>query len=94
VLSIVALPAAVVATRWAEAYELLDAAAAIPLAVVLGGLAIVLGRRARAEGRRTRAGGRSERTGRIGRALGLTGLLVGITGAMAVGVFLILSAVD
>jgi len=93
VLSIVALPAAIVATRWAEAYELLDAAAAIPLAVVLGGLAIVLGRRARAEGRRTLAGGR-ERTGRIGRALGLTGLLVGITGAMAVGVFLILSAVD
>ena len=92
-LSIVALPAAIVATRWAEAYELLDAAAAIPLAVVLGGLAIVLGRRARAEGRRTLAGGR-ERTGRIGRALGLTGLLVGITGAMAVGVFLILSAVD
>ena len=93
-LSLAALPAAIVATRWSEAYELIDSAAAIPAAVLLGILAIVLARRARARGQRTLTGGRPSRTARLGRFLGVTGLLLGITGAMAIGVFLILSAVD
>ena len=93
-LSLAALPAAIASTRWSEAYELLDAAAAVPVAVVLGILAILLARRARNRGRQTLAGARGARSARIGRLLGLAGLLVGITGAMAVGVFLILSAVD
>ena len=93
-LSLLALPAAIAATRWSTGYELIDSAAAIPVAVVLGILAILLARRARSRGRQTLAGARGSRTARIGRLLGLAGLLVGITGAMAVGVFLILSAVD
>jgi hypothetical protein len=93
-LSLAALPAAVTATRWSNGYDLLDSAAAIPVAIVLGILAIVLARRARNRSRLTLAGVRGARTARLGRLLGLTGLLVGITGAMAVGVFLVLSAVD
>ena len=93
-LSLAALPLAIVATRWSKAYELLDAAAAIPVAMVLGVLAVVLGRKARAQGRLTLGAVRGARTARLGRALGLTGFLVGVTGAMAIGVFLILSAVD
>jgi hypothetical protein len=88
------LPAAIASTRWSKAYELLDAAAAVPVAIVLGILAILLARRARNRGRQTLAGARGGRAARIGRLLGLAGLLVGVTGAMAVGVFLILSAVD
>jgi hypothetical protein len=57
-------------------------------------LAVVLGRRARTQGRLTLVAVRGARTARLGRALGLAGFLVGITGAMAIGVFLILSAVD
>jgi hypothetical protein len=93
-LSLAALPAAIAATRWSEAYELIDSAAAIPAAILLGLVAILLARRARARGQRTLAGIRGSRTARFGRFLGLTGLLLGITGAMAVGVFLILSSVD
>jgi hypothetical protein len=93
-LSVAALPGAIVATRWSEAYELIDSAAAIPAAILLGIVAIVLARRARARGQRSLTGARPSRTARVGRFLGVTGLLVGITGAMAIGVFLILSAVD
>jgi hypothetical protein len=94
VLSLAALPAAIVATRWSKGYALLDAAAGIPVAIVLGILAILLARRARERGRQSVAGVDAARPARIGRALGVAGLLVGITGAMAIGVFLILSAVD
>ena len=93
-LSLAALPAAIVATRWSEAYELIDSAAAIPVAILLGIVAIVLARRARSRGQRSLAGARTSRTARVGRFLGIAGLLVGITGAMMIGVFLILSAVD
>lgn len=89
-----ALPAAIVATRWSKAYDLLDAGAAIPFALVFGLLALLLGRRARSQVRHTLARAQGERSARLGRALGLTGFLVGVTGAMAIGVFLILSAVD
>ncbi len=93
-LSLAALPGAIVATRWSEAYELLDSAAAIPAAILLGIVAILLARRARARAQRSLTGARASRTARLGRLLGLAGLLLGITGAMAVGVFLILSSVD
>ncbi len=94
ILSLASLPAAILATRWSDAYELIDSAAAIPVAILLGILAILLARRARSRGQRTLAGVRGSRTARFGRFLGIAGLLLGITGAMAVGVFLILSAVD
>ena len=70
-LSLAALPAAIAATRWSKGYELLDAAAAIPVAVVLGILAILLARRARNRVRQTLAGARGARAARIGRVLGL-----------------------
>ncbi len=93
-LSLAALPAAILATRWSEAYELIDSAAAIPVAIVLGVASILIARRARARGQRTLVGVRGTRVAGFGRALGVVGLLLGITGAMAIGVFLILSAVD
>ena len=93
-LSIVALPAAIAATRWFQGYELLDAAAGIPLALALGLLAIRLARRARTQHQRRLDGLRGARSASIGRALGWVGFLLGVTGAMAIGVFLILSAVD
>jgi cytochrome c biogenesis factor len=93
-LSLAALPAAIVATRWSKAYELIDSAAAIPVAILLGIVAILLARRVRTRGLRTLSGVRGSRPARLGRVLGVTGLLLGVTGAMSVGVFLILSAVD
>ena len=44
-LSIVALPLAVAATRWSERYELLHAAVGIPVGLLLGIGAVLLARR-------------------------------------------------
>ena len=92
-LSLATMPAAIAATRWSQAYALLDAAFAIPLAAALGGLAVALCRRARARIQRTlgRAGG--GRAASLGRALGVAGFLVAVTAALAVGVYGLLELV-
>ncbi len=90
-LSLATLPVAIAATRWSRAYELLDAAFAIPLALGFGALAVSLARRARRGVTLGPApGGRSAKVGRV---LGMAGFLLGITAAMAVGVYFVLSAV-
>lgn len=93
-LSVLIVPAAVVATRWSARYELLQAAFAIPVAIVVGLLAIGLSRRAAARVQRTlgRAGG--VRAARIGGRLGLGGVLVAITAAGAVAVYELLAYVS
>ncbi len=93
VLSLATMPVAIAATRWSQAYELLDAAFAIPVAAALGVLAVALCRRARARIQQTlgRAGG--EGPARLGRALGAAGLLTAVTAALAVGVYGLLELV-
>jgi hypothetical protein len=76
VLSVAVLPAAVVATRYSEAYELLHAGFAIPVAFALGLAAVALARKA--------GGGRAALTGQ---SLGLAGLWLSGAAAIAIGVF-------
>jgi hypothetical protein len=92
-LAVATLPVAIAATRWSGRYELVHAAFAIPLALLLSVLAIRFARRARAHVQRTlgRAGG--ERLLRWGRALGVLGLLLSLTAAGSVAVYGILSYV-
>jgi hypothetical protein len=92
-LAVATMPAAIAATRWSERYELLHAAAAIPLALVLGLVAVLLARRARSRLAPTLGHPRGSRTARLGRMLGLLGFLVGLTAAGSVGVYLVLSLV-
>ncbi len=92
-LSLATLPVAIAATRWSRAYELLDAAFAIPVALLLGALAVSLARRARRQQARTLGPARGVRTAAVGRVLGMAGFLLGITAAMAVGVYFVLSTV-
>jgi hypothetical protein len=89
-LSVVALPVAVAATRWSSRYELIHAAIVIPVAGALGVTALVLARAARARDERTlgRAGGL--RTAAWGRGLGIAGLAVTASAAIAVGVYALL----
>ncbi len=92
-LSIATMPVAILATRWSRTYELLDAAFAIPVALLLGALAVSLARRAR-RGQAVVLGAASgRRSARVGRVLGMTGFLLGVTAAMAVGVYFVLSTV-
>jgi hypothetical protein len=92
-LSVAVMPAAIAATRWSEDYELLHAAAAIPLGALLGLAAILLARRARARLAPTLGHPRGTRTARVGRWLGWLGLLLALTAAGSVAVYELLSYV-
>jgi hypothetical protein len=92
-LSLATMPVAIAATRWSRTYELLDAAFAIPVALLLGALAVSLARRARRGLALTLGPARGAGSARVGRVLGMAGFLLGITAAMAVGVYFVLSTV-
>ena len=92
-LAVAVLPAAIAATRWSQRYELLHAAAAIPVAALLGVLAILLARRARSRLAPTLGHARGTRTARLGRLLGLLAFLLALTAAGSVGVYAMLSLV-
>jgi hypothetical protein len=92
-LSIAVLPGAIAATRWSRGYELMDAAAAIPVAAGLGLLAWALARRARSRLAPTLGHPRGSRTARLGRFLGLLGFVLALTAAGSVGVYAVLSLV-
>jgi hypothetical protein len=87
------MPAAILATRWSDEYELLHAAAAIPLAAGLGILAILLARRARSRLAPTLGHPRGSRTARLGRLLGLLGFLLALTAAGSLAVYEVLKQV-
>jgi hypothetical protein len=89
-LAATALPAAVVVTRWSDAYELLHAAAAVPVALVLGVAALVLARRARRRVELTLGRARGARSARVARWLGLLALWLAATGAGSLLVYEIL----
>lgn len=86
------LPVAVVLTERLEQFDLVHAAAAIPVAVLVSFVALVLAARARRQVQLTlgRVGG--DRLARIGRALGLLGIYVAVTAGLAVGFYAVLAA--
>jgi hypothetical protein len=92
-LAVVTMPAAIVATRWSDAYDLLHAAAAIPIGALLGLAAILLARHARARLAPTLGHPRGTRTARLGRLLGLLGFLLALTAAGSVAVYEVLKIV-
>ena len=92
-LSLATVPAAIAATRWSRAYELLDAGFAIPVALLLGILAVALARRARKRHALALETPPGAGSARVGRVLGLAGFLLGVTAAMAVAVYHVLATV-
>ena len=87
------LPAAVAATGRSKQFELLHAAAAIPVALLLGSLAVALSRRARSRLGPTLGRQKGARTARLGRLLGILGLLIALTAAGSVAIYAVLSLV-
>lgn len=86
-LSVAVLPAAVLGTRYSEAYELLHAGLAIPVALALGLGALVLARQARRQSDVSLEGRGAARAAFTGQSLGLAGVWLAGAGAIAVGVF-------
>jgi hypothetical protein len=86
-LAIACVPAAIVVAERLESVRLLDAAGAIPIAVLAGLAAFVLGTRARRRSDFTlgRVGGGT--TGTVGRWLAILGLYLALTAALAVGFY-------
>jgi len=93
-LSVATMPAAILATRWSEQYELMQAGFAIPVGAALGLLAIALARRARSRLAPTLGHPRGSRTARLGRFLGLLGFLLALTSAGSLAVYWILSVFE
>ena len=93
-LATAALPAAIAVTERSERLDLLHAAAAIPLALMLGVVALVLGTRARRETIMTlgRVGG--DRLARVGRVLGGLGVYLALTAALAIAFYGLLRVFD
>ena len=92
-LSVATMPVAIAATRWSERYDLLHAAAAIPLGALLGIATIRLARRARSRLAPTLGHPRGSRTARLGRVLGLLGFLLALTAAGSLAVYEVLKLV-
>ena len=90
-LSTATMPAAIVATRYSESYDLLHAGWAIPVGLVLGVVALRLAQGAirHDDLRLGRAGGRG--AARLGRALGVLGLALASTCLVALGVYQLLT---
>jgi hypothetical protein len=93
-LSVATMPAAILATRWSEEYELLQAGYAIPLGAALGLLAVALARRARSRLAPTLGHPKGTRTARLGRLLGRLGFLLALTAAGSLAVYWLLSVVE
>jgi len=93
-LAVATMPVAVLATRWSEKYELIQAGFAIPLGAVLSLLAIALARRARSRLAPTLGHPKGTRTARLGRFLGLLGFVLALTAAGSLAVYWILSIVE
>ncbi len=93
-LATLTMPAAIVASRWSDDYELLHAGFAIPIAAFLGLSAVALARRARSRLAPTLGHPRGTRTARLGRFLGLLGFLLALTAAGSLVVYWLLSVVE
>jgi hypothetical protein len=93
-LAVAAVPGAIAAAELTEPLELIQAAGAIPGAILFGVGAIWLARRARRRSERTlgRVGGLAR--ARIGRTLGLLALALAASAAIAVGVYELLTYLE
>jgi hypothetical protein len=91
VLAALAMPLAIIGTRYSSSYELLQAGFAIPLAAGLGIAAVVLARKARRYEQATlgRVGG--AKWGRVGRLLGILGICMAASATIAVAVYELLN---
>jgi hypothetical protein len=88
-LAVAALPGAIVASRFSERFELVQAAWAIPAAAVLGLSALGLARRARRQLRFTLVRSRHA-AARAGRSLAVVALCLALTAAISVGFYRLL----
>ena len=89
--AVATLPAAIVATRWSTAYELIHAAFAIPVATALALVSLSLGS-AEKRGRKLRLDqGGPGAVVRLGRVLAMLALCLASSGVVAVAVFGILT---
>ncbi len=88
------LPVTIAIAELTNAFELVRAAFAIPVAFVLGIVALVLARGARTRIERTlgRVGG--EGAARAGRLLGLLAILLGIAGGIALAFYYVLQTYE
>ena len=84
--AVLTLPVAVYATRFSDAYDLLDAAFAIPVALALALVSLAFGRRA---GRlhALRLGATRSRLVRTGRVLGLIGVCMAASAVVSLAVY-------
>jgi hypothetical protein len=89
-LGVAVLPAAIYVAETRVDIALIDSAAAIPIAALLGVSAILLGRRGRRRSGLT-VTGRGAGAARMGRALGLLALLLAGTAALALGWYALLT---
>jgi hypothetical protein len=85
--SVGALPLAIYLTRFSDAYELLHAAGAVPVAAVLGVGALTLSRRARARAALQVARPGAARGAVLARLLGMAGLCMAAAALVALGVY-------
>ena len=86
-LSLATMPLAILATRYSEAYELIDAGFAIPVGLLLGVLTIGVARGALRHDdlHLGRAGGRN--AARVARGLGVLGIALAATAVVALAVY-------
>jgi hypothetical protein len=90
-LGVVALPVAVLATRWSSAYELLQAGFAIPVAAFLGLTAIRLARRDRHAGGLLVVQARPPAAARLGWWLGVVALALAASATLSLAVYGVLT---
>ncbi len=85
--SCITLPLAVFLTRFSDAYDLLHAGFAIPVAAGLGLTALALARRARLRTRVSLSAGAGGGVATAGRVLGVVGLCMAASALVALGVY-------
>ena len=92
-LATLALPVAILATRYSGSYDLLHAAVAIPIAMAAGITAIILARRVRALNR-ARLGAGGGKTAAWGRVFGILGVCLAASATISVAVYGVLISAD
>lgn len=85
--SVATLPVAVYATRFSDAYELVHAGFAIPLAAALGAVGLFLARRARRAAVVRLSRTPASRRAAVGRVLSVAGLCLAAAGVVALAVY-------
>jgi hypothetical protein len=85
--SVATLPLAIYLTRFSDAYELLHAGFAIPLAGILGALALALARRARGRQALRLDRASTPTSASAGRVLGILGLCLAASAIVALAVY-------